>query len=72
MFNDPEAEKLNDIAMNRSKTWDERVANFTKYHEYVLSQYPFAPIYQPVQSLASVSYTHLDVYKRQPRWCADL
>ena len=51
MFNDPEAEKLNDIAMNKSKTWDERVANFTKYHEYVLSQYPFAPIYQPVQSL---------------------
>ena len=47
MFNDPEAEKLNDIAMNKSKTWDERVANFTKYHEYVLSQYPFAPIYQP-------------------------
>jgi len=52
MFNDPEAERLNDIAMNKSKTWDERVANFTKYHEYVLSQYPLAPIYQPVQSLA--------------------
>lgn len=52
MFNDPEAERLNDIAMNKSKTWDERVANFTRYHEYVLSQYPFAPIYQPVQSLA--------------------
>jgi len=52
MFNDPEAERLNDIAMNKSKSWDERVANFTKYHEYVLSQYPFAPIYQPAQSLA--------------------
>ena len=50
---DPKAQKrLNDIAMNKSKTWDERVANFTKYHEYVLSQYPFAPIYQPVQSFA--------------------
>ncbi|MGX5735864.1 ABC transporter substrate-binding protein [Bosea thiooxidans] len=52
MFNDPEAERLNDTAMNQSKTWDERVANFTKYHQYVLSQYPFAPIYQPVQSVA--------------------
>jgi peptide/nickel transport system substrate-binding protein len=52
MLNDPEAERLNDLAMNKSKTWDERVANFTKYHEYVLSQYAFAPIYQPVQSLA--------------------
>ncbi|MGO4675410.1 ABC transporter substrate-binding protein [Bosea sp. 2YAB26] len=52
MFNDPEAEKLNDIAMNKSRNWDERVVNFTKYHEYVLSQYPFAPIYQPVQLFA--------------------
>ncbi|SEG76587.1 ABC transporter substrate-binding protein [Bosea lathyri] len=52
MFNDPEAERLNDIAMNKSKTWDERVANFTAYHAYVLSQYPVAPIYQPVQSFA--------------------
>ncbi|MDR6872090.1 peptide/nickel transport system substrate-binding protein [Bosea sp. BE125] len=52
MFNDPEAERLNDIAMNKSKTWEERVANFTRYHEYVLSQYAFAPIYQPAQSLA--------------------
>lgn len=52
MLNDPEAERLNDVAMNKSKTWDERVANFTKYHEYVLSQYAFAPIYQPVQSIA--------------------
>lgn len=52
MLNDPEAERLNDIAMNKSKSWDERVANFKKYHEYVLSQYAFAPIYQPVQSFA--------------------
>lgn len=52
MLNDPEAERLNDLAMNQSKTWNERVANFTRYHEYVLSQFAFAPIYQPVQSFA--------------------
>ncbi|CAN5311737.1 hypothetical protein BH10PSE8_BH10PSE8_06480 [soil metagenome] len=52
MLSDPEADRLNDIAMNKSRTWDERVVNFRKYHEYVLSQYAFAPIYQPVQSFA--------------------
>ncbi len=30
---------------------EERVANFKAYHEYVLSQFPFAPIYQPVQNV---------------------
>ncbi len=52
MLNDPKAEELNDIAMNKSRTWDERVANFKTYHEYILSQFPFAPIYQPVANLA--------------------
>jgi peptide/nickel transport system substrate-binding protein len=31
---------------------DERIANFTAYHEYVLTQFPMAPIYQPVQAYA--------------------
>tara|TARA_R110000764_G_scaffold37282_2_gene83109 strand:- start:478 stop:2046 length:1569 start_codon:yes stop_codon:yes gene_type:complete len=51
MFNDPKAEELRAAAMTGSKSSDERIANFTAYHEYVLSQFPFAPIYQPVVSV---------------------
>jgi peptide/nickel transport system substrate-binding protein len=51
MFNDPKAEELNAKAMTGSKTVDERIANFKAYHEYVLAQFPFAPIYQPVQNV---------------------
>ena len=51
MFNDPKAEELNAKAMSGSKTLEERIANFKAYHEYVLSQFPFAPIYQPVQNV---------------------
>ena len=52
MWNDPKAEALNEVAMTQSRTPDERTANFIKYHEYILSQFPFAPIYQPVQNIA--------------------
>lgn len=52
MWNDPKAEELNAKAMKASRTWDERVTNFKAYHEYVLSQFVFAPIYQPTQSFA--------------------
>ncbi len=52
MFNDPKAETLRAAAMTGAKNMDERVANFTAYHEYVLSQFPMAPIYQPVSSVA--------------------
>jgi peptide/nickel transport system substrate-binding protein len=48
MFNDPKAEELRAKAMSGSANSEERVANFIKYHEYVLSQFPFSPIYQPV------------------------
>ena len=48
MYNDPKAEELRAKAMTGSKTGAEREANFKAYHEYVLSQFPFAPIYQPV------------------------
>jgi peptide/nickel transport system substrate-binding protein len=51
MWNDPKSEELNKIAMTQSKNWDERVQHFTTYHEYLLSQYVFAPIYQPVQNI---------------------
>jgi len=52
MFNDPKAEELRTVAMTGSKNMDERVKNFTAYHEYVLTQFPMAPIYQPVQAFA--------------------
>jgi len=52
MFNDPKAEELRKKAMTGSKNMKERVANFTTYHEYVLSQFPMGPIYQPVQAVA--------------------
>lgn len=52
MWTDAAAEELRIKAMTGSRTWDERVVNFTAYHEYVLGQFVFAPIYQPVQSYA--------------------
>ncbi|WP_394790204.1 ABC transporter substrate-binding protein [Rhodoferax sp.] len=52
MWNDQKSEELNAKAMKGSRTWDERVANFKAYHEYLLSQFVFAPIYQPPQSFA--------------------
>ncbi|MFZ0099811.1 MAG: ABC transporter substrate-binding protein, partial [Gemmobacter sp.] len=52
MFNDPKAEELRTAAMTGAKNMEERIANFTAYHEYVLTQFPMAPIYQPVQAMA--------------------
>ena len=52
MFNDPKAEELRAKAMTGSATQEERVKNFTAYHEYVTSQFPYAPIYQPEQNMA--------------------
>lgn len=49
MFNDPKAEALKDAAMTGAKTSAEREAAFLAYHEYVNSQLPYAPIYEPVQ-----------------------
>lgn len=52
MWNDPKSEELNKKAMTESRTWEERVANFKTYHEHLLSQWLFAPIYQPVQNIS--------------------
>ena len=52
MFNDPKAEELRVKAMTGSATQEQRVANFTVYHEYVTRRFPYAPIYQPVQNMA--------------------
>jgi peptide/nickel transport system substrate-binding protein len=51
MFNDPKAEALRVKAMSGSANGAERTKNFIAYHEYVLSQFPMAPIYQPVQNV---------------------
>ena len=55
MFNDPKAEELRVKAMSGSANGAERIANFIAYHEYVLTQFPMAPIYQPVQSVGYVT-----------------
>lgn len=52
MWEDAEGQRLNDVAMTESTTSDERIANFLAYHEYVLSQHLFAPIYQPTTNIA--------------------
>lgn len=54
MFNDPKAEELRAKAMTGSANQAERTANFLVYHEYVLSQFPMAPIYQPVQNIGYI------------------
>ncbi len=52
MFNDPKAEELRVKAMSGSVTQADRIVNFRAYHEYVLSQFTMAPIYQPVQIIS--------------------
>lgn len=52
MWEDAEGQRLNDVAMQDSKNSDERIANFKAYHEYVLSQHLFVPIYQPTKNIA--------------------
>jgi peptide/nickel transport system substrate-binding protein len=51
MWKDAKSDELDKRALEGSKTWDERVKNFTAYHEYLLSQFVFVPIYQPVQNM---------------------
>jgi peptide/nickel transport system substrate-binding protein len=52
MWQDAEGQRLNDVAMTESKNSEERIANFRAYHEYILSQHLFVPIYQPSQNIA--------------------
>ena len=52
MWKDEKGQKLNDIAMKESATSAQRIANFKTYHEYVLSQHLFVPLYQPATSIA--------------------
>ena len=52
MWHDNESDYLMQKAMTRSRSMDERIANFKDYHNYVLSQYVWAPIYLPDQIFA--------------------
>jgi len=52
MWTDKKSEELKDTAMTKSTTSAERIANFKAYHEHVLSQHLFVPLYQPAQHIA--------------------
>jgi peptide/nickel transport system substrate-binding protein len=52
MWHDNESDYLMQKAMTRSRTMDERVENFKEYHNYLLSQFVWAPIYLPDQIFA--------------------
>lgn len=52
MWKDARSEELNEKAMKASTTSDERIANFLEYHEYLLGQFLFVPIYQPTTNIA--------------------
>ena len=72
MLNEPKAEALNQAAMKGARTWDERVANFKAYHEYVMSQFLFAPIYQPVQNFKSIGFVGVcsSAWALDLGWCS--
>jgi peptide/nickel transport system substrate-binding protein len=46
-WHDNESDYLMQKAMTRSRTQKERIANFKEYHQYLLEQYVWAPIYLP-------------------------
>lgn len=47
MWHDNESDFLMQKAMTRSRSQEERIANFKAYHTYLLNQYVWAPFYQP-------------------------
>jgi len=52
MWHDNESDYLMHKAMTRSKNSDERIQNFKDYHEYLLSQFLWAPIINTVNNHA--------------------
>ncbi len=52
MWHDNESDYLMQKAMAHSKTSEERIQNFKDYHEYLLSQYLWAPIINTVNNHA--------------------
>jgi peptide/nickel transport system substrate-binding protein len=59
MWHDNESDYLMQKAMTRSKNADERVENFREYHEYLLSQYLWAPIVNSVNIHAVAERVHM-------------
>ena len=59
MWHDNESDYLMQKAMTRSKNADERVENFREYHEYLLSQYLWAPIVNSVNIHAVAARVHM-------------
>ena len=51
MWKDAKSDELDKRALSESTTSEERIANFKAYHEYLLSNFVFAPIYQPAQNI---------------------
>jgi len=47
MWHDNESDYLMHKAMTRSRTQEERIANFKEYHTYLLNRYVWAPFYLP-------------------------
>ncbi|SED71242.1 peptide/nickel transport system substrate-binding protein [Rhizobiales bacterium GAS191] len=52
MWKDRESERLKVAAFQTSKTADEQLKNTITYHEYLLSKYVAAPIFQPITYIA--------------------
>ncbi|MCD4720429.1 MAG: hypothetical protein K8S13_11310 [Desulfobacula sp.] len=52
MWHDNESDYLMQKAMTRSRNAEERIQNFKDYHEYLLSQYVWAPIINSVNNHA--------------------
>lgn len=59
-WQDEKSQELRNVAMQQSKTQDERVANFRKYQENLIGNFLFVPIHEPVQNYA-FNKTMLDV-----------
>ncbi len=52
MWHDNESDYLMQKAMTRSRSQEEREANFKEYHTYVLNKYVWAPFYLPAKVFA--------------------
>ncbi len=59
MWHDNESDYLMQKAMTRSKNSAERIQNFKDYHEYLLSQYLWAPIINTVNNHGIGSRVHM-------------
>jgi peptide/nickel transport system substrate-binding protein len=59
MWHDNESDYLMHKAMTRSKDSEERIQNFKDYHEYVLSQFIWAPIINSVNNHAISTRVHM-------------